>query len=160
MDAAVVQRNMAVVQWDAVVVQRDAAVVQWDAAVVQWDAVVVQQDAAAVLDSSIRIRVDRGNCYMKVIAPLMTWVPYTVVYCRIRPFTTVYDIVYDRIQENTLRIRSPYFAVFLRIRSRLYTIVIRSHVSRRNTVVYGAYMAWIRSYTLPYTIVHDRIRSP
>ena len=108
MDAAVVQRNMAVVQWDSIVVQWDAAVVQWDAVAVQRDTAAVQQDAAAVLDSSIRIRVDRGNCYMKVIAPLMTWVPYTVVYCRIRPFMTVYD----RIRENTLRIRSPYFVVY------------------------------------------------
>jgi hypothetical protein len=69
------------------------------------------------------------------------------------PYTIVY-IVY------TLRIRSPYFAVFLRIRSRSYTIVIRSHVFRRNTVVYGAYMTCIRSYTPSYTTVYDRIRSP
>ncbi len=80
-----------------------------------------------------------------------------------REVTVVYDRIwkrYDRLRPGMLRIRSPYFSVFLRIRSRLYTIVIRSHVLRRNTVVYGAYMACIRSYTAPYTIVNDRLRSP
>jgi hypothetical protein len=75
---------------------------------------------------------------------------------RIRPYTTVY-IPY------TLRIRSPYFAIFLRIRLRSDTIVIRSHVLRRNTVVYGAYMAVygrirhrIRSFTTVYGVSNRR----
>jgi hypothetical protein len=59
----------------------------------------------------------------------------------------------------TLRIRSPYISVYLRIRSRSDTIVIRSQVLWRNTVVYGVYMACIRSYTTPYTTVYDRLRN-
>jgi hypothetical protein len=47
----------------------------------------------------------------------------------IRSFTTVYrknTIIYDSILEKYGRLRFPYFAAFRRIRSRTYTIVIRS----------------------------------
>ena len=56
----------------------------------------------------------------------------------------LYTLIYDRIQEkyDDLRpymgkIRSLTVSVFRHIRSRTYTIVIRSHVIRQNTVVYG-----------------------
>ncbi len=58
-------------------------------------------------------------------------------------------MIYDRIWEKYDRLRFPYLTVFRRIRPRTYTIVIRSHVLWRNTVVYGAYMA--------YTVVYDTV---
>jgi hypothetical protein len=63
----------------------------------------------------------------------------------------LYTLIYDRIQEKYDRLRFPYFAVFRRTRSRTYTIVIRSHVLWRNTVVYGM-------YTVVYDIVYDLLR--
>jgi hypothetical protein len=72
---------------------------------------------------SIRIRVGRGNCYMKVIATLMTCVPYTVVYCRIRRRVRPYTGKYTPYTISVFRRISPYTA-------RTYTIVILSHVIR------------------------------
>jgi len=69
-------------------------------------------------------------------------------------------MIYDRIWEKYDRLRFLYLAVFRRIRSRTYTIVIRSltytivirsQVLWRNTFLYGASMALLRSYTTPYT---------
>ena len=76
--------------------------------------------------------------------------------------TIVYDRIrrkYGRLRRYTLRLRPPFFSVFLRIWSRRNTIVILNHVIRKNTVVYGAYIACIRSYTGSYMVVNDRIRS-
>jgi hypothetical protein len=50
-------------------------------------------------------------------------------------------------------------SVFLRIWPRRNTTVILSHVIRKNTVVYGAYIPCIRPYTGSYMVVNGRIRS-
>ncbi len=64
-------------------------------------------------------------------------------------------LIYDRIQEKIrsfTRINAPYtVSVSRRISSLFGHGQIRSHFLRRNTVVYGAYMACMRSYTTPYT---------
>ncbi len=73
------------------------------------------------------------------------------MYDRLLPYMTSYTAVY---MAYTIRIRLPYFTVFRRIRLRPYTIVIRSHVIRQNTVVYGR----ISPYTVVYNGVYDRIR--
>jgi hypothetical protein len=66
--------------------------------------------------------------------------------------------VYAHLRPYTGKIRSFTVSLFRRIRSRTYTTVIRSHVLWRNMVVYGAYVACIRSYTTPYTTVY-RVRN-
>ncbi len=69
----------------------------------------------------------------------------------IRSFATVYSkntIIYDLITEKYDRLRFPYFTVFRRIRSRTYTIVIRSHVLWRNTVVYDRLRPFTESVTV------------
>ena len=55
--------------------------------------------------------------------------------------------------------RSLTISVFRRIRLRTYTIAIRSHVLWRNTVVYGAYMPCIRSFTIVYGVCNRRLGS-
>ena len=62
--------------------------------------------------------------------------------CRIRRNTVIYGQKNDRLLPSYtaavygLRF-SPYMIVLFRIRSRRYTIVIRDHVIRQNTVVHG-----------------------
>ncbi len=73
----------------------------------------------------------------------------------IRSFTTAYrknTMIYDRKWEKYDRLRFPYFVVFRRIRSRTYTIVIRSHVVWWNTVVYDTVYYRLRPYTESVTV--------
>jgi hypothetical protein len=97
--------------------------------------------------------------FFKILFPGQTG---TVVNDRIRRNTTIYMVpYYDRLSSSRIRRNteekpivyclstrrpytvsvllrfSPHMIVLLRIRARRYTIVIRDHVIRQNTVVYG-----------------------
>jgi hypothetical protein len=62
-------------------------------------------------------------------------------------------MIYGRIWEKYDRLRFPYFAVFRRIRSRTYTIVIRSYVLWAK---YGRIRHRIQSFTTVYRVRNRR----
>jgi hypothetical protein len=59
---------------------------------------------------------------------------------------------HDRLWKKYGRLRSPFFSVYLRIRSRRYTIVIRDHVTRRK---YGRIRSVYGIYTVDLGIKKD-----